>query len=63
MKPMEILKSATSNVAKAYKKDADIGTLEKYRSIDMVIKDGKPVDLDSLPLAPIISTLADEPQT
>ncbi len=80
MKPMEILKSATSNVAKAYKKDGEIGTLEKgkiadlvileknplddaenYRSIHMVIKDGKQVDIDSLPIAPIISTLSVDP--
>ena len=75
MAPMELLKSATSNIAKAYKLDALIGTLEKgkladvvildanplesarnYRRINMVIKDRKVVDLNSLPLAPIIST-------
>ncbi len=76
MDRMEILKSATSNVAKAYKIN-DIGTLEpgkigdlvildadplqsarNYRRINSVIKDGKVVDLKSLPNAPIISAQA-----
>ncbi len=77
MTPMELLKSATSNIAKAYKLDALIGTLEKgkladvvildanplegarnYRRVNMVIKDGKVVDIGALPLAPIISAKA-----
>lgn len=76
MEPMEILKSATIHVARAYKLDADIGTLEvgkiadlvildenplesarNYRSIHSVIKDGRVVDLDALPVAPIISSM------
>lgn len=76
MDRMEILKSATSHVAKAYKLD-DLGTLEagkvgdlvildadplksarNYRRINAVIKDGKVVDLKSLPNAPIISEKA-----
>ncbi len=76
MEPMEILKSATSHIARAYKLDADIGTLEagkiadlvildenplasarNYRSIHSVIKDGRVVDLDALPVAPIISSM------
>lgn len=76
MAPMEILKSATSNIAKTYKLDREIGTLEvgkradlvildadplasarNYRSIRSVIKDGKVVDLGSLPTAPIISSM------
>ncbi len=74
MDRMELLKSATSNVAKAYKLDADVGSLERgkvanivildgnpldsarnYRSINIVIKDGKVVDRGALPLAPLIT--------
>jgi len=76
MKPMEILKSATSHIARAYKLDRDIGTLEagkiadlvildrdplasaaNYRSIHTVIKDGRVVDRDRLPVTPIISAM------
>jgi imidazolonepropionase-like amidohydrolase len=75
MDRMEILKAATSNIAKAYKLGAEIGTLEpgkladlvildanplesarNYRRINSVIKDGKVVDLQALPVAPVIST-------
>ena len=74
MAPMEILKSATSNIAKTYKVDDMIGTLEpgkmadmvildknplksarNYRTIHKVIKEGNVVDIDALPLAPLIS--------
>ncbi len=74
MDRMEILKTMTSNVAKAYKLDADVGTLERgkaanlvildanpldnarnYRSIHAVIKDGRIVDRNALPLAPLIT--------
>ncbi|MCY4398624.1 MAG: amidohydrolase family protein [Gemmatimonadetes bacterium] len=76
MDPMEVLKSATSNVASAYRLDDEIGTLQagrwgdvvildanplesayNYRRIHMVIKEGKVVDLDVLPVAPIISSM------
>ena len=75
MSPMEILKSATSNIATAYKLDESLGTLEvgkiadivildenpledasNYRSINRVIKEGQIVDLEALPVAPIISS-------
>jgi imidazolonepropionase-like amidohydrolase len=75
MAPMEILQTATSNIAQAYEVDAEIGTLEagkmadlvilddnplesaaNYRGIHTVIKGGKVVDLDALPIAPIISS-------
>ena len=74
MAPMEILKTATINIARAYKVDKDLGTLEagkaadmvildanpleaakNYRRINSVIKDGKVVNIASLPTAPIIS--------
>ncbi|WP_417464804.1 amidohydrolase family protein [Kordiimonas sp.] len=74
MAPLEILRSATLNTAKAYKLDSDLGSLEpgkiadivildknpldaaaNYRTINMVIKDGQVVDIDALPLAPLVS--------
>ena len=77
MAPMEILRSATSHVARAYRMDDEIGSLEEgkaadlvildenplvsarnYRSILAVVKEGMVVDLESLPLAPIISSMS-----
>ncbi len=74
MDRMEILKSITSNVARAYKLDAKVGTLasgktadlvildasplesaRNYRTIHAVIKDGKIVDRNVLPVAPLIT--------
>jgi imidazolonepropionase-like amidohydrolase len=43
MAPMEILKTATSNVAKAYKVDKDLGTLEVGKAADLVILDANPL--------------------
>ena len=76
MKPMEILKSATSHIARAYELEDEIGTLESgkiadmvllnanplksaknYRKINMVIKKGEIVNLDALPISPIISSM------
>ena len=68
-----VLKTATSNVAYAYKRrnlgsldvgkigdlvilDADpLQSTRNYRRINAVIKDGKVIDLDTLPTAPVIS--------
>jgi imidazolonepropionase-like amidohydrolase len=77
MAPMDILKAATINIARAYKVDGSLGTLEvgkladlliltrdplasarNYRSIETVIKEGRAVDRDALPLAPIIGSKA-----
>ena len=44
MAPMEILKSATSNVARAYKVDRDIGTLEAGKIADLVVLDANPLE-------------------
>lgn len=76
MAPMEILRSATSHIARAYELDDEIGSLQpgmiadlvildenpleaarNYRSIHAVIKDGRRVNLNALPVAPIISVL------
>jgi imidazolonepropionase-like amidohydrolase len=43
MAPMEILKSATSNIARAYKLERDIGTLEPGKIADLVILDADPL--------------------
>jgi imidazolonepropionase-like amidohydrolase len=72
--PMKMLKAATRNIAVAYGKDKDLGTLENgkiadllilkkdplqaadnYRTIDKVIKDGAVVDIDALPLKPVLT--------
>ena len=76
MAPMEVLKSATSNIASAYRLDGEIGTLQpgrwadivildadplesahNYRSIHMIVKAGRVVDRDALPVTPLISSL------
>ncbi|MEP7346568.1 MAG: amidohydrolase family protein [Gemmatimonadaceae bacterium] len=44
MAPMEILKSATSNIAKAYKVDRELGTLEVGKFADLVILDANPLE-------------------
>lgn len=43
MAPMEILKSATSNIARAYKVEKDLGTLEAGKAADLVILDADPL--------------------
>ena len=43
MAPMEVLKSITSNIAKAYKVDKDLGTLEVGKAGDLVILDADPL--------------------
>jgi imidazolonepropionase-like amidohydrolase len=72
--PMAMVRAATINIARAYGKDRDLGTLEagkiadliildrnplqaaeNYRSIHQVIKDGKLIDRDALPLEPLLS--------
>jgi imidazolonepropionase-like amidohydrolase len=72
--PMEMLRAATRNIAVAYKKDADLGTLEPgkiadllvldrnplesakhYRTIHTVVKEGAVVDIDALPLTPLLT--------
>ncbi|MGW6793674.1 amidohydrolase family protein [Streptomyces chartreusis] len=74
MPPMELLRAATRNVAKAYKVDGDLGTLEpgkiadmvildadplqgakNYETIHAVIKDGSLIDLDALPVQPLLT--------
>lgn len=72
--PMDMLRAATRNIAVAYKKDADLGTLEPgkiadlvlldknplesakhYRTIHQVVKEGVVVDIDALPLTPLLT--------
>lgn len=43
MAPMEILKSVTSHIARAYKLDAEIGALEPGKAADMVVLDANPL--------------------
>lgn len=44
MDPMEILKSATSHVARAYRVDEELGTLEPGKAADMVVLDANPLE-------------------
>ena len=44
MSAMEILKSATSNIARAYKLDRELGTLEVGKIADLVILDANPLE-------------------
>ncbi len=78
--PMRILKAATRNIAVAYGKDRDLGTLEagkfadmlildrnplasaeNYRSIHTVIKEGRIVDREALPLNPVLTKPSEPP--
>lgn len=43
MAPMEVLRSATSHVARAYRLEKEIGTLEPGRRADLVILDADPL--------------------
>ena len=43
MEPMDILKSATSNTARAYGKDSDIGKLEAGKVADLVVLSKNPL--------------------
>lgn len=80
MAAMELLRAATINVARAYRLDSDLGTIEvgkiadmvvldgnplesakNYRSINMVLKDGEIIDIDPLPLNPLLSRELPEP--
>ena len=44
MKPMVALMSATRNVARAFRLDKDLGTLERDKLADLVILDGNPLE-------------------
>ena len=44
MAPMEILKSATSNIARAYRVDRDLGTLEVGKVADLVVLEANPLE-------------------
>jgi predicted amidohydrolase YtcJ len=78
--PIELLRAATHNIATAYGKGKELGTLEpgkiadmlildknpliaaeNYRSIHKIIKAGRVVDRDALPLKPIFTLPPESP--
>ena len=49
MTPMQVIQAATINVARAYRVDDDLGSLEAGKIADLVVVDGNPLsDLDHL---------------
>jgi len=77
MTPMAALLSATRNVARAFKLDKDLGTLERgkladlvvldknpleraenYRSVSLVVKEGRVIDRDALPTQKLLTAAA-----
>jgi imidazolonepropionase-like amidohydrolase len=77
MDPMDALLAATRNIARAYRVDEHLGTLEEgksadllilernpleaaanYRSISLIMKEGRVIDRDGLPTQPILTSLA-----
>jgi len=52
MAPMELLRSATRNIALAYGMDRDLGTLEPGKFADFVILDANPLELPPLSAHP-----------
>jgi imidazolonepropionase-like amidohydrolase len=44
MTPMDALLATTRNIAEAYKRDADIGTVEVGKRADLLVLDGDPLD-------------------
>jgi len=77
MAPMAALMAATRNVARAFRLDKDLGTLERgrladlvvldrnplegaenYRSISIVMKEGRIIDRDALPTQKLLTAPA-----
>lgn len=49
LKPMDAILAATSNIAKAYHKDRDVGTLEAGKRADLLVLDADPLaDINNL---------------
>ena len=76
MTPMAMLQAATRNIAAAYKKLDELGTLERgkvadlvilnadpladfanYEQIHLVMKNGKVIDRDALPINKVLTPL------
>ena len=58
MKPMDAILAATSNIARAYHKDGEIGTLEPGKRADLIILDADPL-ADIMNVTKIAAVLKD----